>query len=425
MDNKGSKKHFVAVFGGAVAGSEVVNQLTVQGIHCVVFDQNILPHGKIEDGLPKWHSKQRDTEESHINERLNHPLVQFVPQCKLGRDISFQELMQWNFSAVVLAIGAWKDRSLPILDIDNYTGKGLYYQNPFVYWYNHKHEPAFTGKEFEIKDDAIVIGGGLASLDVAKILMMEMVTAKLKQRGIVVSLFEMNHGIHKVLAKQNLGLDDLGIKGCTLYYRRRDEDMPLSHLAADTPEHIARAKLTRQKILNNYMNKFLFRFQPCMAPVDKVTENERLTGIVFRRTDADEKKCVEIPGSEITVNTPLVISSIGSLPEPIEGITSSNSTFKIESEVSCKLIGYENVFIVGNAVTGKGNIHDSSHHAKQISQWMLEHFLINRQPLTEETIVDIMNRVKQLQEQKGYNGNYSDWAKIHTPIRLEQLGESL
>ncbi|MCX6198080.1 MAG: hypothetical protein NTY88_02505 [Bacteroidetes bacterium] len=421
MNTANSEKHVVAVFGGAVAGSELVKQLTAQGIHCVVFDQNILPHGKIEDGLPKWHSKQRDSEENHINERMNHPLVHFVPQCKLGRDIFFKEVMSWNFSAVVLATGAWKDRSLPVPEIDDYIGKGLYYQNPFVYWYNHKHEPAFTGTQFEIADNSIVIGGGLASLDVVKIIMIELVTAKLKERGMLVSLVEMNHGINKILAKHKLTLEELGIAGCTLYYRRRDEDMPLSHLAADTPEHIAKAKMTRQKILNNYQTKFLFRFEPCMAPVDKIVENGKLTGIIFRRTQADEKGCVEIAGSEVVIKSPVVISSIGSLPEHVEGISTSNSTFKIEDETSCRISGSANVFIVGNAVTGKGNIADSLHHAKQISAWMLQHFFPNQTPLTEEKISEIIRRATQLQVQKGYDGNYLNWAKLHTPIRLESM----
>lgn len=52
--------HLVAIFGGAVSGAEAAAQFTQRGIPCVVFDQNTLPYGKIEDGLPKWHVKLRD-----------------------------------------------------------------------------------------------------------------------------------------------------------------------------------------------------------------------------------------------------------------------------------------------------------------------------------------------------------------------------
>ena len=74
-----ASKYLVAIFGGAVSGSEAAFQLAERGIPSVVFDQNPLPYGKIEDGLPKWHVKLRDKEMQRINEKLSHPLVTFVP----------------------------------------------------------------------------------------------------------------------------------------------------------------------------------------------------------------------------------------------------------------------------------------------------------------------------------------------------------
>jgi flavin-dependent dehydrogenase len=73
--------HLIAIFGGAVSGAEAAYQLSQRGIESVVFDQNILPYGKIEDGLPKWHAKLRDQEEEKINQKLNHELIHFVPKC--------------------------------------------------------------------------------------------------------------------------------------------------------------------------------------------------------------------------------------------------------------------------------------------------------------------------------------------------------
>ncbi len=59
--------HFVAVIGGAVAGSEAAFNLGQRGIKVVVFEQNPRPYGKIEDGLPKWHVKLQAKEESKID----------------------------------------------------------------------------------------------------------------------------------------------------------------------------------------------------------------------------------------------------------------------------------------------------------------------------------------------------------------------
>ena len=189
-------KYLVAIVGGAVSGAEAAHQLTERGVECVVFDQNMLPFGKIEDGLPKWHSKLRDKEEQRINEKLAHELVHFVPGVRLGRELQFDDLVHnWGFSAVLLAIGAWRDRPLPIEGIDAYIGKGLIYQNPFIHWFNHKHEKDADKDTYEIKDGAIVVGGGLASLDVVKVLMIENVMRALKERGHDVNMFDLDRSI--------------------------------------------------------------------------------------------------------------------------------------------------------------------------------------------------------------------------------------
>ncbi|MHA7839703.1 MAG: NAD-binding protein, partial [bacterium] len=46
-----SQGHQVAVIGGATAGAEVASRLADRGVSVTVFEQNIRPYGKIEDGL--------------------------------------------------------------------------------------------------------------------------------------------------------------------------------------------------------------------------------------------------------------------------------------------------------------------------------------------------------------------------------------
>lgn len=176
-------QHVVLIVGGAVAGSEVARQLAQRGIRCVVIEKNDRPYGKIEDGLPRWHVNLRRQEERKIDEKLSHPAVHFVPRTRLGQDLALHELMGWGLSAVVLAIGAWRDRPLPLAGIDRYAGRGFYYQNPLVYWFNHYPEPGYRGPEITPADGAIVVGGGLASLDVVKIVMLETVSRTLATLG--------------------------------------------------------------------------------------------------------------------------------------------------------------------------------------------------------------------------------------------------
>ena len=240
--------HFVAVFGGSVAGSEAAFHLAQRGFRVVVFDQNFLPYGKIEDGLPKWHAKLRDKEESLIDEKLNQPNIRYVPGVKLGRDINFEDLIKnWGFSAVLIATGAWNDRSLPIPNINQFINRGLVYQNPLVYWFNHYHEPGYQGIHYQIPDNALIIGGGLASLDIVKIVMIETVGKALTERGIDANMFKLERSIAKVLETNGLTLHDLGLKGCTLIYRRRGKDMPLSSFPKNTPEQLLKAELAQQQ----------------------------------------------------------------------------------------------------------------------------------------------------------------------------------
>ena len=442
-------QHIVAIFGGAVSGAEAAYQLTQSGIQVVVFDQETLPYGKIEDGLPKWHVKLRDKEERNINKKLSHPLVSYVPNVRLGKDVDFEDVVNnWGFSAVMLATGAWRDRPLPIEGIDAYINKGLYYQNPFIYWFNHYHEPNFSGQQYEIVDDTIVVGGGLASIDVVKAIMMLSVQKALRARGHDISIFKLDRSIAKVLDGLGLTLEDLGIKGCTLYYRRRIKDMPLSPMKADTPEKVAKLKMVQEKILNNARNKYLFRVQPLHVPVDKVIENGHLTALVFKETEIKDGRVVPIEGSEKTVKSPLVISSIGSLPEPIEGIPMKWQTFEVDQNNCCRIKGFEHVFALGNAVTGRGNIKESLQHGRQVTQKMIESYLLggnpkgaydkakgtieqqvsqiieeiqDSEPPSENTVHRLEDRIEALQQKVGYEGDFMQWVEQHLPLRLEDM----
>lgn len=443
--------HYVAVFGGAVSGAEAAYQLAERGVKTVVFDQQTLPYGKIEDGLPKWHSKLRDKEEGRINEKMQHPNVTYVPNIRLGKDIGFEEVAkEWGFSAVLLATGAWMDRPLPVEGIDEYVDKGLYYQNPFINWFNHCHEPKFNGKKYEIIDDSVIIGGGLASLDVAKVIMLEIVKEKLEEKGIKTNMFALDRSIAKVLDEVGLTLDDLNIKGCTLYYRRRVIDMPLSPMGTDTPEKLEKAQRVREKLLNNFLKKYLFTMKECHVPVEKIVEDGKLVGLSFQKTEVKDGKALPVEGSVFDVKTPLVISSIGSIPEMIDGIPNEWQSFKIKDYESCQIDGYDNVFAVGNAVTGQGNINESLKHGRDLSKrimnenlnWQEEDFqdylrlkesAIENQVgriaerfkenklLDSDKIDEIDLKIKEFHNRVNYDGNYPNWVKQHLPIRLEDI----
>jgi DUF1680 family protein len=129
---------------------------------------------------------------------------------------------------------------------------------------------------------------------------------------------------------------------------------------------------------------------------------------------------------------------------------------KTHSEYDWRVEGFENVFAVGNVVTGRGNILESRKHGREITDKIIEEHLApldQGDPLTakyedlfrdiegdvkqkvnnisatlakadlhsEEEIDYIVNKTKELQERVGYNGDYMTWVDKNRPIRLENI----
>ncbi len=446
-------KHVVAVVGGATAGAEAAAMLAQRGAVVVVFEQNARPYGKIEDGLPRWHVKLRRKEYETINDKLSRPGVYFVPCTKIGRDVDFRALVsEWGFSAVLLAHGAWHDRPLPVPGADAYVGKGLVYQNPFIYWFNHFMERGYDGPQYEAPDGALVVGGGLASIDVLKVLQIETVRAALAERGIDEAMLKIEQeGIPAVLDEHGFRWDDLGLRGATLIYRRRIEDMPLVEMPAEVDEaRRQKVESTRRRILEKAMQKYLFTVTPLRMPVGLLTEGERLVGLRLQRTRVEGGRAVGIPGAFEEVRAPLVVSSIGSVPEPMEGVEQDGHLYRWADPELGRLGGYDSVFSTGNVVTGKGNIVASRRHSVRVTTHVIESYLglgngrhqgeeallaqltddadaavaqlaetLRRKPPLAPAAVDaLLARVNARRAAVGFTSSYREWLERVTPPDL-------
>ena len=449
------KQHFVAVIGGAVAGSVAAEILADQGIRVAVFEQNTRPYGKIEDGLPRWHVEQRKQEYARIDARIKKPNVEFIPSVKLGRELDFAQLRDaWGFSAIILANGAWRDRDLGVPGSDEFIDKGLVYQNPFIYWYNHKNEKGYTGPRYDPPDDTMVVGGGLASIDVVKVLQLEYYERALKARGVPANMHELEKkGIPAACKAHGIDPKDLGVKGCLLIYRRREQDMPLAQPPENaTPEQVAKTESVRQKMLRLAREKFLFRFQDRRLTQGLVVENGRLVGLKVAETKVEGRKATPLPGTEHELRAPLIISSIGSVPEAIPGVTMQGEYYKFKDWDMAQYAECDRVFGVGNVVTGQGNIRSSLVHSQQVAQRLVENYLhigegendsdlsglmahseargaahaeavmerVQTLPaLTPAQIAATEQKIRSLQQKVGYGGNYDAWIAKVTPPDLE------
>jgi len=441
--------HFVAIVGGAIAGSVATEILADNGIHVVVIEQNKKPYGKIEDGLPRRHLEQRKQEYSRIDARLRKPGVFFLPYTRLGRDLDFQDLCDnWGFSAVVLANGAWRDRELGIPGAEEFIHKGLVYQNPFIYWYNHKNEQDYTGPRYQVPDETLVVGGGLASIDVVKILQLENYERVLRASGVQTDVYELEKkGVPAVCKMHGIAPEDLGVKGCLLIYRRRGQDMPLAQPPENaTLDQIAKTEAIRQKMLHLAQEKYLFRFQDRRVSTGLLIEDGRLVGLKLAETKVEGRKAEPLAGSEYELRVPMVISSIGSLPEEIPGVAMNGEYYDFNHETLPQYGESDHVFGVGNVVTGQGNIRSSLLHSQEAATKLIENYIgvadegtaparfyagaeaggtaqaqavrdqVQLMPsLSYQEVAAIEQRIRVLQERVGYTGDYDSWIASVTP----------
>jgi ferredoxin--NADP+ reductase len=435
--------HVIGILGGAVSGSEAALIAAERGALVVIVEQNARPYGKIEDGLPRWHVALRNKEFARIDENLSRPNVLFVPNTKVGRDLPWETFTrELGFSSVILANGAWRDRP-QIASVDAFNGRGLAYQNPFVYWYNHQLDAHYSGPTFDIPDGAIVIGGGLASIDCVKIINFALYGAALKARGIDVDAETMEHeGLPKILADHGLTKDALGLRGATLFYRRRAEDMPLVSADDTNPSRMAKLEATRVKLLTKVLEKYLVNFVPLASPISPVVSEDgaRMVGVRFMRNAHVDGKLVAT-GETFDVMTDLVISSIGSIPEPIPGVPMNGELYRWADWETGALADSPDVHGLGNVLTGKGNIVESRKNSRKVMTHHVEHRLglvtdaeaavsdlheaareavtptideaVQKSPLAPEKVKAIREWVEARWKAIGYSGDYTAWMANH------------
>lgn len=135
-------------------------------------------------------------------------------------------------------------------------------------------------------------------------------------------------------------MEALGLRGCTLIYRRRLEDMPLAAVARGaTQEQVEWTRAARRKLLLDFKDKYLFNFQERLAPVGVVVAGGRLAGLRFQRTEVRDGAVTLVSAEEVAICAPLVISSIGSIPEPLDGIPMRGELYPVKASETYELEG--------------------------------------------------------------------------------------
>jgi len=254
-----------------------------------------------------------------------------------------------------------------------------------------------------------------------------------------------------VLKRHQLEWHQLGIATCKLYYRRRVLDMPLSDIPPNAPSKRAEAmRQARIKILEKAQRKYLFAFEERRVPTGLIVDDTRLVGVQMSHTEVNDGRVRTIPDSGEPVRGSLIVSSIGSIPVPIEGIPQHGEVYGYANEaIGLLMEGRTAVYAAGNVLTGKGNIKDSLESGTAVGTHVAEAYLgvaddgsrasladsarqvahsegeqiatdlAARATLLQPSAVnEIMHRVRARQLAVGYEGNYRQWLAKVTPPDL-------
>lgn len=158
----------IAVVGSGPAGLYLVEKLgKTKGVEMEVdvLDRLSTPFGLIRSGIAPDHQGTKGVARV-LDRGFSKNVAQFWGNVEVGKDVSLEQLRA-SYDAVVLAVGAAKDRAmnLPGEDLKNVFGSAQ-----FVGWYNR--HPDWTDLPVDLSQvkSVAVIGAGNVAIDVARVL---------------------------------------------------------------------------------------------------------------------------------------------------------------------------------------------------------------------------------------------------------------
>lgn len=156
----------VAIVGSGPAGFYVADALLKAGrdTEIDILERLPAPFGLIGYGIAPDHQTTKNIART-FGQTLAGKHVRYFGNVEVGRDIGLAELREL-YDAVILAVGAPRDRALPIPGIDK---QGVIGATAFVGWYNGHPDFQALNPDLDVSSVA-VIGNGNVAIDVARVL---------------------------------------------------------------------------------------------------------------------------------------------------------------------------------------------------------------------------------------------------------------
>ncbi len=146
----------IAIIGAGPAGLSAAYQMAALGYKTTVFEAFQKPGGMLRYGIPDYRLPQ-DVLDKEIA-RIEKLGVEIRCNTVVGKDISLEQLRK-EYRAIFVGIGAHKGRSL---GLQNEDADNFFTVIEFLNQIN-------SGKQIPVGDKVVVIGGGDAAIDAARI----------------------------------------------------------------------------------------------------------------------------------------------------------------------------------------------------------------------------------------------------------------
>ncbi|KAK8172696.1 NADPH:adrenodoxin oxidoreductase mitochondrial precursor [Phyllosticta citrichinensis] len=168
---RGDKPFRLAVIGSGPAGFysayRVMNKIPDAVVD--MYEQLPVPFGLVRFGVAPDHPEVKKCQEK-FEEVAASPRFNFVGNVNIGHDVPLKQLVP-HYDAVLFSYGASYDKKLGVPGEDL---EGVYSARAFVGWYNGLPEFADLDPKLDAGEEAVIIGQGNVSLDVARILLCDL-----------------------------------------------------------------------------------------------------------------------------------------------------------------------------------------------------------------------------------------------------------